>query len=139
MVLTSSTCEGIGGVARLRSMDTLTTFLIFAHVAGGIGTLILGPMAMVSRKGGKRHVDWGRLYYRLMIWVLFSAILLSITRRFVFFLVAVTVMASYSTFTGIRCLFQKGKVATNARGKAIDWVTSGIVFLFALVLSSTAR
>ncbi|HRE80354.1 MAG TPA: hypothetical protein PLN52_04860 [Opitutaceae bacterium] len=113
-------------------MDTFNRLLIIAHVAGGVGTLILGPMAMMARKGGKRHVDWGKLYYRLMMWVLISAIVLSVTRRFVFFLVAVTVLSFYSTFTGVRCLYQKGKAAANARGNWLDWGITGLVFLFAL-------
>jgi len=117
-------------------MDTFNLILVIAHVAGGLGTLVLGPMAMVARKGGKRHVDWGRIYYRVMMWVLFSAVVLSITKRFVFFLVAVTVLSFYSTFTGVRCIYQKGKGAANARGIWVDWLITGAVFLFAFGMTA---
>lgn len=113
-----------------RWMDTFNTLLLIAHVAGGVFALGVAPLAMATRKGGEWHVRWGRIYFWTMMWMAFSAVVLSCTKRFIFFLVGVTVLSFYDTLTGVRCLYQKGRVANNARGKLFDWCLTGAVVLF---------
>jgi uncharacterized membrane protein len=113
-------------------MELFNKVMIIAHVVLGCVALLVGPLAMATRKGGRWHINWGRIYYQVMMAVMASAIILSITRRFVFFLVAVTVLSFYSTFTGVRCLKQKGKHAANVRGTWLDWFTTGAVALAGL-------
>jgi len=105
-------------------MDLFNQILIVLHVAGGIVALLIAPLAMGARKGGEWHRRWGLIYYRTMLWVLASAVVLSFTRKFVFFLLGVTVLTAYNAFTGVRCLYQKNAVAGNARGQWPDWLAA---------------
>lgn len=115
-------------------MELFNNTLIFFHVLGGIVALVIAPLAMRTRKGGEWHRRWGLIYYRTMLWVLASAVVLSFTRKFVFFLIGVTVLTAYNAFTGVRCLYQKNAVAGNAKGRGLDWVITGATGVFALTL-----
>jgi hypothetical protein len=119
-------------------METFNRYLIVAHVAGGLFALGLAPIAMATRKGGKWHVTWGRIYFWTMMWVTASALVLSCTKRFVFFLVGVTVLGFYDTFTGVRCLYRKNAVAANARGTSLDWAVTAGASVFAVVMAAQA-
>src|SRR5882724_4238545 len=113
-------------------MDTFNRILVLAHVAGGLLALVIALVPMVARKGGKWHVKAGQIYFWSMMWVMTSAVVLSCTKRFVFFLLGVTVLSFYNTFTGVRCLYLKGGGAANARGQWFDWSISGAVLIFGL-------
>lgn len=111
-------------------METFNSVLLAAHVTGGLLALAIALVPMVARKGGAWHVRAGRIYSWAMMWVLVSALVLSCTRKFIFFLVGVTVLSFYDTFTGVRCLYQKGGVAGNARGQPVDWAVTAGTLLF---------
>ena len=115
-------------------MELFNKLLIFFHVLGGVVALVIAPLAMRTRKGGEWHRRWGLIYYRTMLWVLASAVVLSFTRKFVFFLLGVTVLTAYNAFTGVRCLYEKNAVAGNARGRILDWTITGAAGVFALIL-----
>ena len=115
-------------------MDLFNRILIVLHVAGGIVALVIAPLAMRARKGGDWHRRWGLIYYRTMLWVLASAVMLSFTRKFVFFLLGVTVLTAYNAFTGVRCLYQKNAVAGNAKGRVLDWGITAATGAFGLAL-----
>jgi uncharacterized membrane protein YdcZ (DUF606 family) len=116
-------------------MDLFNRILIFLHVAGGLVALLIAPLAMGARKGGEWHRRWGTIYYRTMLWVLASAIILSFTRNFVVFLIGVTVLTAYSAFTGVRCLYQKNAPAGNPRGRWPDWLATAGAGAFAVFLT----
>jgi hypothetical protein len=115
-------------------MDLFNQILIFLHVAGGALALVIAPLAMGARKGGDWHRRWGTIYYRTMLWVLASALVLSFTRHFVVFLVGVTILTAYSAFTGVRCLYQKNAPAGNPRGRWPDWLATAATGLCAFFL-----
>ena len=96
---------------------------------------------MGARKGGEWHRRWGLIYYRTMLWVLASAVVLSVTRKFVFFLLGVTVLTAYNAFTGVRCLYQKNAVAGNPGGRWPDWLATAAAGAMglALMVSSPER
>lgn len=112
------------------AMDTFNRILLFAHVVGGFLALVIAPLAMATRKGGRWHIIWGRIYFWTMMWAFASAVTLLFTKRFVFFLLGVSVLAFYDTFTGVRCLYLKNEVAANARGKPLDWALTAATLLF---------
>lgn len=116
-------------------METFNSVLVAAHVAGGLLALVIALVPMVARKGGAWHVRAGKIYFWAMMWVMASALVLSCTRKFVFFLVGVTVLAFYDTFTGVRCLYLKGGVARNARGQPLDWAITAGVLVFGGVMA----
>ena len=116
-------------------MDTFNRMLVIAHVAGGLLALLIALVPMVARKGGAWHVRAGRIYFWAMMWVLVSAVVLSCTKRFIFFLLGVTVLSFYSTFTGVRCLYRKGGVAGNARGRPLDWSITAAALGFGAVMA----
>jgi len=132
--VTSGTCAGQGVSGKMGVMEFFNKILIVLHVLGGIVALVIAPMAMATTKGGEWHRRWGKIYFRTMIWVLVSAVVLSFTRNFVFFLVGVTVLTAYNAFTGVRCLFQKNAVAGNARGRWPDWLATAGAGAFGVTL-----
>lgn len=115
-------------------MDLFNQILIVLHVLGGFVALVIAPLAMGARKGGEWHRRWGLIYYRTMLWVLASAVVLSVTRKFVFFLLGVTVLTAYNAFTGVRCLYQKNAVAGNPGGRWPDWLATAAAGAMGLAL-----
>ena len=56
--------------------NLIQTGLVIVHVFAGIMSLLTGIVAMVSRKGGKPHRRWGRVYMWAMSTIFVTALLL---------------------------------------------------------------
>lgn len=113
-------------------METFNRSVLFSHVSAGLLALAIALVPIFSRKGGVAHRKTGRIYFWAMMWVMASAVILSCTLRFSFFLLGVTVLSFYETFTGARCLYLKGSVAANARGTLLDWSFTAATLIFGL-------
>ncbi|MEL7426702.1 MAG: hypothetical protein AAFN81_27160, partial [Bacteroidota bacterium] len=77
---------------------------IFLHVLTGSLALILGVIALLSRKGGSIHNRSGRYF----IWLMAVVILTGLIGVLVFgrntFLLVITVLSGYVAFSGYRVL-----------------------------------
>jgi uncharacterized membrane protein len=104
--------------------------LVYSHVLAGITVLLLGVVSFANRKGSKNHILIGRVYVGSMWWICLSGITLISIYRFSMFLLVISVMTFYASFSGIRILRRK-----KAKKEAwYDWFVSAITGLFGLAL-----
>ncbi len=54
--------------------------ILAVHVAAGLACVISGVLAMVSKKGPGRHPSFGILYFRCLLVVFITALILAVTR-----------------------------------------------------------
>ena len=87
-------------------MDTILGALRFLHVAGGFAALVVAPVAMITAKGGSTHRRWGKVYYRAMVVVGSTAVVLGLARPNPF-LTMMAVFSFYTAFSGYRALRHK--------------------------------
>ncbi|MDZ7688176.1 MAG: hypothetical protein U5J64_05530 [Halobacteriales archaeon] len=77
-----------------------------AHVAAGVVALLAGLAAMVTRKGGARHNKAGKIYVFSMVFVVTSAVPLSVWIEN-WFLLAVAVFSGYLVVAGYRVIVRR--------------------------------
>lgn len=80
--------------------------LALLHVAAGFTALVVAPVAMLTAKGGRTHRRWGKVYYRAMVVVAVTAIVLGVARPNLF-LTLLAVFSFYTAFSGYRALGRK--------------------------------
>lgn len=85
-------------------MGIVQTINVYIHVIAGGSLLLLGLIPMFSQKGGSRHKAAGRLYIKLFLIVLATAVIGVIFFRSPPALMAVTFSASYNFISGVRAL-----------------------------------
>ena len=88
-------------------METPHLINIITHVSAGSIALILGTIALISKKGGKVHTKSGKIFTLLLVIIVLTALL----GVFVFgrntFLLVITVLSAYYGFSGYRILITK--------------------------------
>ena len=91
-------------------METLHTLNIVLHVSAGIVALMLGLAALLTAKGGSVHTKLGN-YFLALVSVVIATGLIGV---FVFgrntFLLVITVLTGYVSFSGYRALKFKSNV-----------------------------
>ena len=91
-------------------METLHTLNIILHVSAGIVALMLGLAALLTAKGGSVHTKLGN-YFLVLVSVVIATGLIGV---FVFgrntFLLVITVLTGYVSFSGYRALKFKSNV-----------------------------
>ena len=91
-------------------METLHTLNIVLHVSAGIVALMLGLAALLTAKGGSVHTKLGN-YFLVLVSVVIATGLIGV---FVFgrntFLLVITVLTGYVSFSGYRALKFKSNV-----------------------------
>ncbi|MDQ1153200.1 hypothetical protein [Brevundimonas sp. SORGH_AS_0993] len=122
-------------------MTLFSSFLI-VHVSTGLCAVLVGVMPIVTRKGGRAHRFWGRLFVGLMAVLLICAWAMTALRFNTYFL-ALSATATLSLFSGVRVLGRK-RPDLNAedRARPLDWAaTLGVigVGLWVLVLLASGR
>ncbi|MEL6659906.1 MAG: hypothetical protein AAFP77_27635 [Bacteroidota bacterium] len=80
---------------------------IFLHVLTGSLALILGVIALLSRKGGKIHNRSGRYFLWLMAVVIITGLIGVLVFGRHTFLLVITVLSGYVAFSGYRVLQAK--------------------------------
>ena len=103
------------------------------HVAAGFAALFAGSGAFLTKKGGLRHRQNGRVYVYSMAIVCATALALlgfdpSATRQF---LALVAVFSFYFVFSGYRVLARKRPADRPA---PVDWAAAGVLCLAGLGL-----
>ena len=106
-------------------MDVVLGILRTLHIAAGFGALVVAPVAMVAAKGGPTHRWWGTLYYRAMVVVGFTAVVLGLARPNPF-LTMVAVFSFYTAFSGYRALRHKRPARRDVVGWAAALLTLGV-------------
>lgn len=113
-------------------MTLFKVFLILHIFAGSIG-LITGTLNIVLKKGGKRHVQIGKLFVYSMLVSSFSALLLSFLHSNPFLFI-IGIFTIYLVGTGNRYIYLK-MLEKNQKPAIIDWILTigmlltGIMFI----------
>lgn len=105
--------------------------MLYTHVAAGVLSLIVAPIAMVVRKGGTAHRASGRIFFWAMTWIFLSALVLA-TYRFNLFLLMISVFSYYNVVIGYRSVYQK-QLHLRKGVKWYDWTTSVVALGFNVV------
>ena len=113
-------------------MNSLLVFSVVRgiHIFFGSIALFVAPAAMLTRKGGLWHRRWGKIYFWSMAGVALTAVIMSLIRSGLFFLL-IALFSFYLAFTGYRILYRK---TPQQRPKAIDWTAISIVLAGSLSL-----
>jgi hypothetical protein len=110
-------------------MEAIIYFLLIVHACSGAISLLSGLAAILSRKGGKRHVKVGLVYYWAMLVVVFTGIIIGTYRGNVFIL-SIAVFSFYMVYTGRRLLSYKKEVKPTSA----DWWVATLSLLIAFAM-----
>ena len=109
-------------------LEFIQTVLVIAHIAAGTTALVVAPVAMVVRKGGKAHRRWGLVFFWAMFVIFVSAVALLAFRPNVFLFI-ISILSFYAVFSGTRSLRRK-RPEKGQRATWLDWL-GAVVALFA--------
>jgi uncharacterized membrane protein len=112
--------------------DQIYSIILFIHVLFGFTALATGLAVMIMKKGTRRHVSIGWIYYYGMAGVFFTTLMLfgiKPEKESLWFLTAVAVVSFYQTFTGRRIVQQK-KAGISTGG--LDWFALSFLLLTGL-------
>jgi len=111
-------------------MDGIFKTVLIIHILFGSVALFVAPAAMVTRKGGRWHRRWGKIFFWTITGVAITAVVMSLIRSGLFFLL-IALFSFYLALTGYRVLFRKTR--QQGPGKA-DWTAASTMLLGSLVL-----
>lgn len=113
-------------------MDSLLVFnvVLVIHIFFGGIALFVAPAAMLTRKGGLWHRRWGKIYFWSMAVVAATAVVMSLIRSGLFFLL-VALFSFYLAFSGYRILYRK---TAQQRANTADWTAVLIMLVGSLTL-----
>ncbi len=115
-----------------------TSFLVL-HIAGGSIALLAGLLAMLWKKGSRKHKVAGLGFFWGMTAVFVSAIYLSVVSSNAFLLM-ISFFSYQLTAIGYRSVFLKNLYTGAVRPQVVDWVIGVVPALFnALILFWGAR
>jgi len=103
------------------------------HIAGGVMSFLLAPVALVTAKGGKQHKRWGKVY----LWSMGAVAATAVPLAFFFpvrFLALVSVFSFYFAFSGFRVLRLK-ELARGGSAEAVDWIAAIITLSTSTLLT----
>ncbi|WP_324680516.1 DUF2306 domain-containing protein [Hymenobacter sp. GOD-10R] len=104
--------------------------ILVVHILAGSLGLLLGPFALITKKGGRLHRRGGLCFYYAMLVVAASALFLGVLRDLPF-LFAVGIFSGYMNITGYQGLRQKQKGRPNQTGR-VERVVSALMGVFSL-------
>lgn len=105
-------------------LDSLLFGTLLVHVAAGVAALLTGAVAIGTKKGGRRHRRFGRVYVAAMAIVVVTAVPLSLVEAN-YFLFAIAVFSGYLVFAGYRVLARKRPDG----GSRLDYAGHGTMIL----------
>lgn len=83
--------------------------LRWAHIAAGVISFIVAPVALAAAKGGATHRRWGMVYFVGMTFATLSATVLAATSENVFF-TFVGIFSFYVGFSGFRAIGRRFRI-----------------------------
>ncbi|MEM1407079.1 MAG: hypothetical protein AAGG59_09915 [Bacteroidota bacterium] len=112
-------------------MEAITKTLLIIHVAAGTISLLVAPIAMIVKKGGRSHAIWGLIFFWAMTVIFVTALFLS-SVKWMPFLLMIAVFSYYSVFSGYRWKFLKKLYNDSQQPKWFDWLAMLVNFAFNL-------
>lgn len=111
--------------------------LLYLHIACGVTAFLCAPVALLTVKGGRKHRQWGKIYFWSMAGVAVTALTLSLALP-IFFLAMVAVFSFYASFAAYRVLYlkdlPKSDLPKGGRPKATDWFAAIVTLLSSFLL-----
>lgn len=115
-------------------MPVLRSLLLGIHIAVGTVAILVGLVALLTRKGHSNHRRGGRAFLWCMGTVIGTATVLSILEFDPYF-AGLTASAAIGTFSGWRVLRRKRPdVNPSDRAKLVDWAVTVCVLSVAILL-----
>ena len=111
-------------------MDDSSRSVLIIHILFGGVALFVAPAAMVTHKGGPWHRRWGKIYFWSITVVAATAVVLSLIRSGLFFLL-VALFSFYLALTGYRVLYRK---TPRQRPTKADWTAVSVMLAGSLTL-----
>lgn len=102
-------------------MSLIADVVLWAHIGIGVVAVGTGLGALMTRKGGRRHRQFGRTYVYSIGFVVASAIVL-VSLRWSPFLLLIAVFSFYLAFSGYRVLSRK----RDGQPTALDWAAASL-------------
>ncbi|MDJ1505476.1 DUF2306 domain-containing protein [Xanthocytophaga agilis] len=118
-------------------MEALQKLTLYIHILAGFTALTVGLIPMFAKKGGKLHINAGRIYVWAMYLVSSSALVTYIIkpyRPFLLFLAFIGIFSFYLTYTGVQATKQKKEILPTLN----DWIISGIGLLAGICMIGLA-
>lgn len=112
-------------------MSSVFSVVLLIHVIFGGIALFVAPCAMLTRKGGLWHRRWGKNYFWSMAVVALTAVLMSLMRSGLFFLL-VALFSFYLALSGYRVLHLK---TPQQRVVTADWFTAALMLVGGVALT----
>ena len=110
--------------------DAIFQQVLLVHILFGSVALFVAPAAMVTHKGGPWHRRWGKIFFWSITVVATTAVLLSLLRSGLFFLL-VALFSFYLALTGYRVLYRKTPRERPTEG---DWTAVCLMLAGSLML-----
>ena len=111
-------------------MNGIFKAVLIIHIVFGSVALFVAPAAMMTGKGGLWHRRWGELFFWAITGVASTAVVLSLIRSGLFFLL-VALFSFYLAFTGYRVLYRK---TPQQRASRADWIAVAAMLVGSVVL-----
>ncbi|MEM9983136.1 MAG: hypothetical protein AAF734_11615, partial [Bacteroidota bacterium] len=105
--------------------------IITIHIIAGFVSLATGLGAIITQKGGKKHLLLGKIYFMGMT-VVFVTALIASSYKLNIFLFMIAFLSYYSVFAGVRVLKLK-KLHKGQKAARLDWIAAGLNFAVNLV------
>ena len=111
-------------------MSSIFGVVLLIHIIFGGIALFVAPCAMLARKGRLWHRRWGKTYFWSMAVVALTAVLMSLMRSGLFFLL-VALFSFYLALSGYRVLYRK---TPQQRAGTVDWLTAASMLVGGMAL-----
>ncbi len=112
-------------------MSNVFSVILLIHIIFGGLALFVAPCAMLTRKGGLWHRRWGKTYFWSMAVVALTAVLMSLMRSGLFFLL-VALFSFYLALSGYTVLHRK---TPQQRAGTADWLAAALMLVGGVVLT----
>ncbi|CAN5487598.1 hypothetical protein BH11BAC2_BH11BAC2_01520 [soil metagenome] len=113
-------------------MQYFFDILRILHILAGSLALVAGPIAMMNQNGGKLHRAAGKIYFYAMLFIVGSALYMSIYHQN-FFLLMIAIFTLHAVSTGVRSLKLK-KLHRGQKPAVIDWTIQWVAAAFNVCL-----
>lgn len=118
-------------------MEKLLQWLLIAHIAGGVVSLLFGIVPMAVAKGNKTHRLFGNIFFAGMTVVFITGLSLSILKHLQFLLL-ISLFSYYLVANGYRNLYLK-KLHMGQKPTWVDWaiiILSGLAMAYMVIWGS---
>ncbi len=116
----------------MNQIEPFLKVMLVIHIAGGTLALITGLGAMLTKKGGKTHRNFGKAYFWSMTIVFIGALALALGHTKTFLLM-VAFFSYYMTVRGYRILYLKN-LSAGQKPNYVDWIITGVSGIFIVFL-----